>query len=104
MRCQLVLQSMRGRQFNSFTGSPTRLARFDLNLAVKVMQGLASPTFAKHMVNGKYEGRCDSCGGCLLLVNDRSINTVAKAAGKKIAVLDYDQAQKSWFNKLVHKL
>src|SRR5690606_40216704 len=29
-----------------------------------------------------------------LLVNDRSINTVAKAAGKKIAVLDYDEAQK----------
>jgi len=28
------------------------------------------------------------------MVNDRSINTVAKAAGKKIAVLDYDEAQK----------
>ncbi len=33
-------------------------------------------------------------GDAYLLVNDRSINTVAKAAGKKIAVLDYDEAQK----------
>ena len=59
------------------------------------MQGLASPTFAKYMTNSKYEvAGVIPVGDAFLMVNDRSINTVAKAAGKKIAVLDYDEAQK----------
>ncbi|MEF9956144.1 MAG: putative solute-binding protein [Acinetobacter sp.] len=90
------ITGMRGRQFNSFTGSLDAIGAItDLKLAVKVMQGLASPTFAKAMVNGKYEVvGVVPIGDAYLLVNDRSINTVAKAAGKKIAVLDYDEAQK----------
>ena len=59
------------------------------------MQGLANPTFSKYMVKGKYEiAGVIPVGDAYLMVNDRNINTVAKAAGKKIAVLDYDQAQK----------
>ncbi len=47
------------------------------------------------MVQGQYEvAGVIPVGDAYLLVNDRSINTVAKAAGKKIAVLDYDEAQK----------
>ena len=90
------ITGMRGRQFNSFTGSLDAIGAItDLKLAVKVMQGLASPTFAKAMVNGKYEVvGVVPIGDAYLLVNDRSINTVAKAAGKRIAVLDYDDAQK----------
>ena len=92
----ISVTGMRGRQFNSFTGSLDAIGAItDLKLAVKVMQGLASPTFAKHMVNGKYEVvGVIPVGDAYLMVNDRSINTVAKAAGKKVAVLDYDQAQK----------
>ena len=90
------ITGIRGRQFNSFTGSLDAIGAItDLKLAVKVMQGLASPTFAKAMVNGKYEVvGVVPIGDAYLLVNDRSINTVAKAAGKRIAVLDYDDAQK----------
>ncbi|MCH7297351.1 putative solute-binding protein [Acinetobacter higginsii] len=90
------ITGMRGRQFNQFTGSLDAIGAItDLKLAVKVMQGLASPTFAKAMVNGKYEVvGVIPVGDAYLLVNDRNINTVAKAAGKKIAVLDYDEAQK----------
>ena len=92
----ISVTGMRGRQFNSFTGSLDAIGAIpDLKLAVKVMQGLASPTFAKHMVNGKYEVvGVIPVGDAYLMVNDRSINTVANAAGKKVAVLDYDQAQK----------
>lgn len=92
----ISVTGMRGRQFNQFTGSLDAIGAIpDLKLAVKVMQGLASPTFAKHMTNGKYEVvGVIPVGDAFLLVNDRSINTVAKAAGKKIAVLDYDEAQK----------
>lgn len=92
----ISVTGMRGRQFNHFTGSLDAIGAIpDLKLAVKVMQGLASPTFAKHMVNGKYEVvGVIPVGDAFLMVNDRNINTVAKAAGKKIAVLDYDEAQK----------
>ncbi len=92
----ISVTGMRGRQFNNFTGSLDAIGAIpDLNLAVKVMQGLTSPNFAKHMTNGQYEVvGVIPVGDAFLMVNDRNINTVAKAAGKKIAVLDYDQAQK----------
>ena len=92
----ISVTGMRGRQFNNFTGSLDAIGAIpDLNLAVKIMQGLTSPNFAKHMVNGQYEVvGVIPVGDAFLMVNDRNINTVAKAAGKKIAVLDYDQAQK----------
>ena len=96
-KCDAIsVTGMRGRQFNDFTGSLDAIGAIpDLKLAVKVMQGLASPTFAKHMVHGKYEVvGVIPVGDAYLMVNDRNINTVAKAAGKKIAVLDYDEAQK----------
>ncbi|WP_228273837.1 putative solute-binding protein, partial [Acinetobacter nosocomialis] len=47
---------MRGRQFNSFTGSLDAIGAIpDLKLAVKVMQGLASPTFSKYVPRSKVE-------------------------------------------------
>lgn len=90
------ITGLRGRQFNNFTGSLDAIGAIpDLKLAVKVMQGLASPSFAKYMKNGQYEvAGVVPVGDAFLMVRDRNINTVAKAAGKKIAVLDYDQAQK----------
>lgn len=96
-KCDAVsITGMRSRQFNSFTGSLDAIGAIpDLNFAIKVMQGLSSPTFSKYMRQGQYEVvGVVPVGDAYLLVNDRSINTVAKAAGKKIAVLDYDQAQK----------
>lgn len=52
----ISVSGMRGRQFNSFTGSLDAIGAIpDLKLAVKVMQGLASQTFSKYMVNGRYE-------------------------------------------------
>ena len=90
------ITGLRGRQFNAFTGSLDAIGAIpDLKLAVKIMQGLSSPTFAKYMTQGQYEVvGVIPIGDAYLLVNDRNINTVAKAAGKKIAVLDYDEAQK----------
>ena len=96
-KCDAVsISGMRGRQFNNFTGSLDAIGAIpDVSLAVKIMQGLANPTFAKLMTQGQYEVvGVIPVGDAFLLVNDRNINTIAKAAGKKIAVLDYDQAQK----------
>lgn len=90
------ITGMRGRQFNNFTGSIDAIGALpSLNLAVKFMQTLADPRFAPDMKKGKYEVvGVAPVGDAYLMVNDRSINTVAKAAGKRIAVLDYDSAQK----------
>ena len=102
-KCDAVsITGLRGRQFNQFTGSLDAVGAIpNLNLAIKIMQGLASPTFAKSMVNGKYEVvGVVPIGDAYLMVNDRNINTVAKAAGKKIAVLDYDRAQKIMVQQL----
>ena len=89
------ISGMRGRQFNAFTGSLDAIGALpDLKLAVSVMQLLAKPQLANDMVSGNYEVvGVIPVGAAYLFVNDRSLNTLAKAAGKKVAVLDYDKAQ-----------
>lgn len=89
------ITGMRGRQFNSFTGSLDAIGAIPSTaIAQSVMQLMASPKLAPSMVNGAYEVvGVVPLGSAYLLVNDRDINTLAKAAGKKFAVLDYDKAQ-----------
>lgn len=89
------ITGMRGRQFNSFTGSLDAIGAIPSNsTALSVMQLMASPKLATNMTNGAYEVvGVVPLGSAYLLVNDRDINTLAKAAGKKFAVLDYDKAQ-----------
>ena len=97
-----VMTNLRARQFNKYTGSldaigavPSRPA---LNLA---LQALASKQLAPKMSEGDYEvlGMIP-LGTAYIMVSDRKLNTLAKAAGKKIAVLDYDKSQA----KLVQKV
>lgn len=60
----------------------------------KAIQTFASPAAAKLMVNGDYEvGGIIPLGAVYPFVNDRKINSVEAAAGKRIAALDYDKAQ-----------
>ena len=95
-KCDAVsLTGMRGRQFNSFTGSIDAIGAIpSAKVAQSVMQLMASPKLASNMVSGNYEvGGVVPLGAAYLFVNDRSLNTIAKAAGKKVAVLDYDKAQ-----------
>lgn len=95
-KCDAVsLTGMRGRQFNSFTGSIDAVGAIpSTKVAQSVMQLMASPKLASNMTSGNYEVvGVVPLGAAYLMVNDRSINTIAKAAGKKVAVLDYDKAQ-----------
>jgi hypothetical protein len=97
-----IMTNLRARQFNKYTGSldavgavPSRAA---LNLA---LQALASKQLAPKMSEGDYEVvGIIPLGTAYIMVSDRKINTLAKAAGKKIAVLDYDKSQA----KLVQKV
>jgi hypothetical protein len=102
-QCDLVsITGMRGRQFNSFTGSIDALGAIPTNQIGKAVMGLmSSAKLAPDMVNNGYEiAGVVPLGSAFLLVNDRSINTLAKAAGKKIAVLDYDKAQAKMVQKV----
>ena len=95
-QCDAVaLTGMRGRQFNSFVGSIDAIGAVPSNAAARaVMQLMSKPQLAADMVQNGYEvAGVTPLGSAYLFVNDRSINTLAKAAGKKIAVLDYDKAQ-----------
>jgi len=60
----------------------------------KVIQAYASPAGAKMMVEGNHEiGGIFPFGAAYPIVADRKIDSVEALAGKKIAALEYDQAQ-----------
>jgi len=55
---------------------------------------MANPKLAPDMVSQGYEiAGVTTLGSAYIMVNDRSINTLSKAAGKRFGVLDYDKAQ-----------
>ncbi|MEC7118710.1 MAG: putative solute-binding protein [Pseudomonadota bacterium] len=91
----VFLTGIRGRQFNSFTGSIDALGAVPSNATARtVLQLMARPQLAKDMVQGHYEvAGVLSFGSAYLLMKDRNVDTMAKLAGKKIAVLGHDHAQ-----------
>lgn len=91
----LYVTGIRGRQFNSFTGSIDALGAVPSNaIARNVLQLMARPQLAADMVQGQYEvAGVLSVGSAYLFMRDGNVDTMAKMAGKKIAVLSHDQAQ-----------
>ncbi|HEX6592131.1 MAG TPA: putative solute-binding protein [Moraxellaceae bacterium] len=91
----VAITGLRARQFNTFTGSIDAIGAVpDYTIMRKVLDLLASPKLAPLMVSGPYEvAAIIPIGAAYPFVNDRSINTLDKAAGKKIAVLDWDKTQ-----------
>lgn len=91
----VVMTGLRGRQFNSFTGSIDSMGSLPTYpMLQKALATIASPAAAKLMVSGSYEvAGLTPMGAAYLFVKDREINTIGKLSGKKIAVLDYDKAQ-----------
>jgi hypothetical protein len=91
----VALTGIRARQFNSFTGSIDAVGGLTSNTSAKtILSVMASPKLAPDMVQNGYEVvGVTTLGSAYILVNDRTINTLAKAAGKRFGVLDYDKAQ-----------
>lgn len=95
-QCEMAsMIGLRSRQFNQFTGSIDAVGAVEnYNQLRSVLQLLTSPRIDKLMVSGKYEvAGIFPMGAGYAFVNDRSINTLAKATGKKIAVMDWDKSQ-----------
>lgn len=95
-QCDAVLMTgLRGRQFNQFTGSIDSVGGVPSYTHMRdVIDLLANPKLASRMVSGPYEmAGAVPIGAAYAFVNDRAINSLDKAAGKKIAVLDWDKSQ-----------
>ncbi|TMW13405.1 hypothetical protein FGS76_07495 [Alloalcanivorax gelatiniphagus] len=95
-RCDAALMSgFRARLFNNYTGSIDAIGGVPDNQHMRtLLQVLAHPSQADKMVQGEYVIMgMFSGGGIHIFVNDKRISSLAKAAGKKVAVLDYDQTQ-----------
>ncbi|MEO6698548.1 MAG: putative solute-binding protein, partial [Paraperlucidibaca sp.] len=89
------ITGLRGRQYNGYVGSIDSIGALpSYNHLRTVLQVLASPASEKDMVSGQYEVvGIFPLGAAYVFVRDRAINSIEKAAGKKIAVLDFDKSQ-----------
>ena len=95
-QCDAALMTgLRARSFNKYAGTIDSIGALPtikhLKLLLKV---LSHPRSANRMVEGPYVVMgFNPIGAAYIFVNDKSISTLAKAAGKKVAVMDYDIVQ-----------
>jgi TRAP-type C4-dicarboxylate transport system substrate-binding protein len=91
----VAISTLRAKQFNFTVGSidaPGNLRNYDEMKTL--MQMLANPVVASLAINGKYQvAAIVPIGSIFVVVNDRNINSIEKAAGKRVVVLDWDPTQ-----------
>jgi len=90
-----LISGLRARLFNRYTGTVDSVGGLPSEKHMRILlQVLASPRSADKMqANDFVIMGIAPAGGAFIFVNDRSISSLAKAAGKKVAVLDYDPTQ-----------
>ena len=95
-QCDAALMTgMRARLFNKYTGTLDAIGALPETRQVKALfRAIAEPKNADNMVDGQYVVMGFApAGAAYIFVNDRKITSLAKAAGKRIAVMDYDPIQ-----------
>ena len=95
-RCDAALMTgLRARQFNKFTGTVDAIGALPTDEHMRILlEVLKHPRNAGRMVDGEYVVLgVFPAGAAHIFVNDREINTLGKAAGKRVVVLDYDPMQ-----------
>jgi len=95
-QCDLVtLSLLRAKQFNFVVGSidaPGNLPHYEA--AKTLLHTLANPQFSKMAIHGPYQVVAIApIGSIFVMVNDRKIDSIEKAAGKRVAVLEWDRSQ-----------
>lgn len=91
-----LLTGIRSRLFNSYAGTLDSVGGVPSTEHLRLLlQVLSTPSkYTDKLDSGSYKIMgIAPAGGAYIFVNDRKINTLAKAAGKKVAVLDYDKTQ-----------
>lgn len=95
-QCDAALMSgLRARQFNKFSGSIDAVGALPSQEHLRVLlEAISHPSSAGKMVDDNFVVLgIFPAGTAYVFVNDRSITTLAKAAGKRVAVLESDQMQ-----------
>lgn len=89
------ISGLRVKDFVKYTGSINAVGAIPDDKHLKLLyKVLASPKSADNMVSGDFEVAGIAPGGAAyVFVRDRKINSIAKASGKKVAVMDYDKYQ-----------
>ncbi len=97
-----AISTLRGRQFNQFVGTIDSVGAVPTYKHLRtVIDLLSHPKLADKMTAGQFEVvGILPIGAAYVMVNDRAIDSVEKAAGKKIAVLDYDKSQAKMVQQL----
>ncbi|WP_370261724.1 putative solute-binding protein [Limnobacter sp.] len=92
----LVATGIRTRRFNSFAGSLDAIGALPNYQAVLLaLKSMGSPQLQPVMVQGDYEvGGVLPFGAAYIFVKDRDIDSLAKAAGKRVAALAHDESQR----------
>jgi hypothetical protein len=90
-----LITGIRTRKFNLFSGTTDSIGSIqDLNEFRTVLALLANPALAPKMTTQSYVIMgIAPVGAAYVFVDDRKIDTLAKAAGKKVAVLSYDKTE-----------
>ena len=98
----IAMSNLRARQYNSFVGSLDAIGAVQSYKQLsEVINLLARPEMGKYMVNDDFETvGIIPMGAAYIMVNDRKINTIAKAAGRKVAVFDFDKSQAIMVQKI----
>lgn len=91
----VAITTLRARQFNRSVGSIDAPGNLRSYAEMKtLLRALAHPAFAPMAITGRYQvAAVVPIGALLVMVNDRRINSIEKAAGKRVAVLDWDKSQ-----------
>jgi len=90
-----AMSTLRSKEFNHITGSidaPGNLRNYDeVKTLLKV---LSTPAFSALGIAGRYQVvGIVPIGSIFVMVNDRRINSIEKAAGKRVVVLDWDKSE-----------
>lgn len=92
-QCDVVaISTLRAKQFNQVLGSidaPGNLRSYEEMKTLLTL--LANPSVASLAINGRYQvAGIVPLGAIFIFVNDRQINSLAKAAGKRVVVLEWE--------------
>lgn len=92
----LVATGIRTRKYNSFTGSLDAVGGLPNYEAVLLaLKSMGSPQLQPVMQQSDFEvGGVLPFGTAYVFVRDREINSLAKAAGKRVAALSHDESQR----------
>jgi hypothetical protein len=95
-QCDAVtMTGLRARGFNGFSGTIDSVGGVPDTAHLRLLlQALADPKSAAKLKNGNYEvAGIAPLGAAYIFTNDRTVNSLTKASGKRVAVLDYDSSQ-----------